>query len=33
MAMKKEYDEKVDIYCVGIVLYEMFYLQTPFKGK
>lgn len=32
MAMKKSYDKKIDIYCVGIVLYELFYLSTPFKA-
>ena len=31
--MKKDYDNKIDIYCVGIVLYELFYHETPFKAE
>lgn len=33
MVSKSKYTNKVDIYCAGIVLYELFYFVSPFKGE
>lgn len=33
MLQNKGHDLTVDFWCLGIVLYEMLYGKTPFKGK
>lgn len=30
---KQQQNDKVDVWCVGILLYEMIHNQSPFKGK
>jgi aurora kinase len=30
MLFNREYDNSVDVYCLGIVLYELLYLRSPF---
>lgn len=33
MCMLQEYDQSHDIWALGVVLYEMCYLDYPFKGQ
>lgn len=33
MLMNKPYDFSLDIWCLGILLYELIYGYAPFKGK
>lgn len=32
MVSKEKYSHSVDIYCLGIILYELFYFKSPFIG-
>ena len=33
VAAKKNYDEKVDIWCFGVLIYELIHKKTPFEIK
>lgn len=33
MLLNKPYDFKLDIWCLGILLYELIHGYAPFKGK
>ena len=30
---KKPYDEKVDVWCLGVLLYELIHGKSPYKGN
>lgn len=32
VANKKQQNEKVDIWCLGILIYELFHKKTPFES-
>ena len=33
IVFEKEHDEKVDIWCLGMLLYEMLHGKTPYKAN
>ena len=33
MVQKQKYDSKLDLWCLGILIYEMFFKESPFKSE
>lgn len=33
MVTRQKYDERVDIWCIGVILFEMIFGKTPFENK
>ena len=33
MVKKEKYSHSIDIYCLGVILYELFYFKSPFLGN
>lgn len=33
MLNKESYEHSIDVYCLGIILYELFYFRSPFLGE